>query len=100
MALFTNSFLQKEARIADFNSGILGYFSDRFVMNSDGLVNQAAYDALKENRLWDLFKKNRIQYIVDYEIVLTYRYKPFFGIEDPIKKIKRVDMPNFINLAS
>lgn len=78
-------------RLAAFNSGILGYFSDHFVMNSDGLINNSAYEAMKQNRLWELFKKENIDYIVDYEITLTYRFKPFFGIEDPLAETTKVD---------
>lgn len=93
MALYIRDTFPSTARIASFNSGIIGYFSDRFVMNSDGMVNQAAYEAMKENRLWELFQEERIDYIVDYEIVLTYRYKSFLGIDNPLERIKKIDIP-------
>lgn len=92
-AMWVRDNLPEDARIAAFNSGILGYFSDHYVMNSDGLINNSAFEAMKRNRLWDLFKKERIDYIVDYEITLTYRFKTFLGIENPLANVKRIELP-------
>jgi len=92
-ALWMRDTFPHEARITSFNSGIIGYFSDRFVMNADGLINQSAYEAMKENRLWEFFKKERIDYIVDYEVTLTYRFKSFLGIEDPMARVVKIDPP-------
>ena len=91
MAVWVRDNLPEDARIASFNSGIVGYFSDRFVLNSDGLVNQQAYEAMKENRLWEFFQKSKIDYIIDYEIALTYRYKSFLGIDDPLDRLRKVE---------
>ena len=95
-ALWVRDNTPQDARIASFNSGIHGYFTDRFIMNSDGLINNAAFEAMRQNRLWNLFKENNIKYILDYEIVLTYRYKSFFGIVDPLEKVKKIDLPSSI----
>lgn len=94
LALWIKDNLPPDARIASFNSGILGYFSDRFVMNADGLINQAAYEAMKKNRLWEFFKQERIDYLVDYEVVLTYRFRPFFGIADPLPLVSKLALPD------
>lgn len=96
VAVWMRENLPADARIASFNSGIHGYFSDRFVMNSDGLINNSAYEAMKENRVWELWQKNRIDYLVDYEVVLTYRYKSFLGIEDPLSKVVKIEIPELI----
>ncbi|MDP3999615.1 MAG: hypothetical protein Q8P76_03440 [bacterium] len=96
VAIWTKNNLPADARVAAFNSGIMGYFSDRFVMNSDGLINNSAYKAMKENKIWQLFQDNRIDYLVDYEVVLTYRYKSFFGIDDPISRVTKIDTPELI----
>ncbi|HEY4510685.1 MAG TPA: hypothetical protein VJJ73_02515 [Candidatus Paceibacterota bacterium] len=97
VAMWVKDNLPPNARIASFNSGIHGYFSDRFVMNSDGLVNNEAYKAMKKDGLWELFKKEKIDYIVDYEIVLSYRYKSFLGIDDPLSKVVKEILPNTIS---
>lgn len=93
LALWIKDNLPPNARIASFNSGILGYFSDRFLMNADGLINQAAYEATKKNQLWELFKKEKIDYVVDYEITLTYRFRSFFGIDDPMPLVSKLESP-------
>ena len=92
VAIWIKNNLPPNSRIASFNSGIHGYFSNHFVMNSDGLINNDAYEAMKKNTLWDFFKKEKINYIVDYETVLTYRYKSFFGISEPIDKVTKVQI--------
>jgi len=98
IALWLRDNMPTDARITSFNSGILGYFSDRFVMNADGLINQSAYDAMKENKLWEFFKEERIDYIVDYEITLTYRFLPFLGIDDPMARVRKIDLPAELSL--
>ena len=85
--------LPVDARIAAFNSGIHGYFSGHFVMNSDGMINNSAFEAMKNNSLWELFEKERIDYIADYEITLTYRYKSFLGIDNIFDRLKKIDLP-------
>ncbi|MBI3046079.1 MAG: hypothetical protein HYY86_00830 [Candidatus Harrisonbacteria bacterium] len=95
LAVWARNHLPENARMASFNSGIMGYFSGRFVLNADGLVNQQAYEAMKENRLWEFFQKSNINYIIDYEIALTYRYKSFLGIDNPIERLKKLDVSGF-----
>lgn len=96
LSLWVRDNLPKEARIASFNSGIIGYFSDHFVMNADGLINQSAYEALKENQLWEFFKKEKIDYLVDYEITLTYRFYSFLGIKDPMAMVTNIHLPDYL----
>lgn len=93
VAIWMKNNLPVNARIAAFNSGIHGYFSEHFVMNSDGMINNSAYEAMKNNSLWELFKKERIDYIADYEITLTYRYKSFLGIENLFDRLQKIDLP-------
>jgi hypothetical protein len=79
------------ARIASFNSGILGYYTKPFVMNSDGLVNAEVYSVMKnKTRLWDYFKENNIEYIVDSEVSLTWRYNWLIGLENPLENLEVV----------
>ncbi|OGF74055.1 hypothetical protein A3J56_01805 [Candidatus Giovannonibacteria bacterium RIFCSPHIGHO2_02_FULL_46_20] len=98
-ALWVQNNTSPHARIASFNSGIHGYFTNRFLMNSDGLINNAAYEAMRENRLWELFKRERIDYILDYDIVLSYRYKSFFGISDPLARVQKIDLSPYIGTS-
>lgn len=93
VAVWIKNNLPADARIAAFNSGIHGYFSGHFVMNSDGMINNSAFEAMKNNSLWELFEKERIDYIVDYEITLTYRYKSFLGIDNLFDRLQKIDLP-------
>jgi 4-amino-4-deoxy-L-arabinose transferase-like glycosyltransferase len=53
------------ARIGSFNAGILGYFSERTVVNLDGVVNADAYQAGRDGRLMEYVVSRRIDYLVD-----------------------------------
>ena len=97
VAIWMKDNLPANARIAAFNSGIHGYFSGHFVMNSDGMINNSAYEAMKNNSLWELFKKERIDYIADYEITLTYRYKSFLGVDNLFDRLQKIDLPSDID---
>jgi hypothetical protein len=63
--------LPKEAIIGCFQSGILGYYADREVINLDGVVNQEALVAMQENRLGEYVTRKRITYIMDWSYVLN-----------------------------
>jgi hypothetical protein len=69
-----------------FNAGIEGYFSSVRIVNLDGLVNNAAYDAMREHALWAYVRGSDIAYVADFDLYLTYRYKSFFGA-DPYQNL-------------
>lgn len=58
------------ARIGVFNSGAIGYFSDRSIVNLDGKVNPAALDALRHDQLRDYVRRAHIDYVVDHEWIV------------------------------
>ncbi len=91
--------LPENARIASFNSGIYGYLSDRFIMNSDGLVNHDAYTAIKQKQLWEFFKTVGITHYVDYDIALGYRYRPLLGIDNPEDYLQEITNLSIDNLS-
>ena len=53
------------ARVGSFNAGILGYFSNRTVVNLDGVVNADAYRAKLEKRLPEYVRSMRLDYVAD-----------------------------------
>ena len=73
-----------------FNSGVQGYFSKHRVTNIDGLVNVNAARAMEERRLWEYIKEENIEYISDFDIYPTYRYKAFLGIDDFFDQVEPV----------
>jgi len=64
-ALYVKSNTDPAARVAAFNSGLTGYFSDRTVINLDGVVNPDAYHALRDHRLLDYLRTVDVTYVVD-----------------------------------
>jgi len=64
---------------AAFNAGILGYFSERRVVNLDGAINEAALDALRRQDLMGFMRSSSVRYLVDYDPVMLTMYRPFLG---------------------
>ena len=58
----------EEARIGSYNAGILGYFSDRTVVNLDGVVNEDAYRARRDGKTVEYVCGNQIDYVVDLSL--------------------------------
>jgi len=56
-----------------WNAGIIGYFSGRPVVNIDGLVNDDAVPYIKSDKLLDYLKRRRIEYLVDFGVMLADR---------------------------
>lgn len=85
-ALWVRDNLPPDARIAAWNAGQTGYFSQRATFNLDGLVNSKSYfkQVLLGNRaLYDYFQENGIRYIVDY---YDYTKDKFLKDLQPIKE--------------
>ncbi|HEV8335535.1 MAG TPA: glycosyltransferase family 39 protein [Candidatus Polarisedimenticolia bacterium] len=59
-----------EATAGAFQSGTLSYFSDRTVINLDGVVNGAALRALEEKRMAEYVRGAGIQAVIDYPLIL------------------------------
>jgi len=82
--------------IGSFNSGIIGYYAGRRVVNLDGEVNNLAYEAITKKQLWQYMKTENITYLVDYDHTLLNEYRKYYGIavEDKLWLEKRIDLPN------
>jgi hypothetical protein len=82
ISIWANNNLPADTKIGVFNAGIQGYFSKNKVVNLDGLVNFPGYKALAEYRLWNYAEEQGIEYLIDFDLYLDYRYNSFFGIDD------------------
>jgi hypothetical protein len=87
-AEYIDANLPDDAVVGGFNSGILGYFSARRIVNLDGLVNNEALAAMKERALWPYLKDENITYLADTPLYLEYRYKGFLGIDEPLEQLE------------
>lgn len=78
--------LPKTAIVGSWNAGILGFFSERSVVNLDGLINNDILIYLKSNTLYKYMKKREINYIIDYDVMLYWQEK-YFG-----KSLKEISL--------
>ncbi len=94
----------EDERAGSFNGGIIGYYSERTVLNLDGVVNEGAYDALADCTMTEYVRDERISYVVDftqslllagcgppvvtYEPVVTLDDHPtIFGVIDVVRVV-------------
>jgi hypothetical protein len=69
-ALWISEHLPGDARLASWNAGIFGYFSDRTVINLDGLINGVEYyqQVINGPKPWtEYVKEQNVDFIIDYE---------------------------------
>ena len=84
--------------IGSFNAGIIGYMSERKVVNLDGLVNNSVVDYIRERRLWDYILRRDIEYLVDSDYSILRDYRGFYGADwkanRNIRKVATIDDPH------
>ncbi|MCB1257321.1 MAG: glycosyltransferase family 39 protein [Microthrixaceae bacterium] len=66
-------------RVLSFNAGFISYFSQRTVLNLDGVVNNQALDALKERRLASYMCESEAKWYVDFEPWMLEEHSDFLG---------------------
>lgn len=87
MASWMDEHLPEDAVVGVFNAGVQGYFSRVQVVNLDGLVNNTAYEAIRDRRLWSYIREEGIGYISDFDLYLSYRYRPFLDTDDVFSQL-------------
>jgi 4-amino-4-deoxy-L-arabinose transferase-like glycosyltransferase len=65
--------------VGSFNAGIIGYMSERKVVNLDGLVNNSVVPFLEQRRLWDYIEQRDIDYLIDSDYSILRDYRDFYG---------------------
>ncbi|MBI3764735.1 MAG: glycosyltransferase family 39 protein [Chloroflexi bacterium] len=55
-----------EAVIGSYNAGLLAYRSSRRVVNLDGVINNAAYEAIASETMAEYVARSKIDYIADF----------------------------------
>lgn len=81
-ALWIRDNLPPDAKIGAWNAGILAYFSDRTVVNLDGVINDEAIEALAQHQLADYIEQRNIDFLVDLEVQMTHYMNQFSGRPD------------------
>lgn len=62
--------LDRGSTFAAWNAGIISYFSEKPLVNIDGLTNDELLPYIKSNKLMDYLKLKKINYVVDYKEML------------------------------
>ncbi len=78
--------------IGVFQSGTIGYLSNRRVVNLDGKVNEEAYEALRAGRLREYVASASIDLVVDSERVIDLLLGPW----SPAERDRRVSEEVFL----
>jgi hypothetical protein len=68
-----------DARVAAFNSGILGFYSDRETVNADGVVNIDALHALQREDMAAYLRSQGVTYVVDFDWAIKGTFQRFWG---------------------
>ncbi|KPK95970.1 hypothetical protein AMJ80_02585 [bacterium SM23_31] len=84
-AVWTRENTNKSDIIAMIDAGIFGYFSQRSVINLDGIVNTMKYqEILKNKKLNKYFKENKVTYFVQF--VFKDYHNAFYNNYDTFSK--------------
>lgn len=66
-------------RVGVFNSGYLQYFTDKKVINLDGLVNNEVLPYYQKKKGWEYFRRRNIRWLVDTQAYLGGIFGQYFG---------------------
>jgi hypothetical protein len=77
-------------RIGVFNSGAIGYFAHRHVVNLDGKVNPVALEALERGDLRQYLAAEDIDYVIDHGWILDHFLDPPHT-QEPVRFIPVAD---------
>jgi len=72
IAEWINTNTPPDAIIGAANAGIMGYYSNRTVINLDGVVNERAFDARISNQLQQYIRDAQISYLADHKNSITH----------------------------
>jgi hypothetical protein len=68
-------------RVGSFNSGYVQYFTDKKVINLDGLVNNEVWPYYKKQKALEYLRRREIRWIVDFPDFPTVIFAPYFEAE-------------------
>ena len=71
--------LPENAIIGSWNAGILSYYSQRTVINLDGVMNDAVIEVLKQKKLSSYIEHRHISFLIDLETEIDKFMKKFSG---------------------
>jgi hypothetical protein len=81
-------------KVGVFNSGFLQYFTDRRVINLDGLVNNSVLPYYREQKGLEYFRQTDVRWLVDTWVYLGGMFGPYFGPQAESSLFLVQDYPN------
>jgi 4-amino-4-deoxy-L-arabinose transferase-like glycosyltransferase len=84
-------------KVGSFNAGIYAFYSEKPIINLDGVVNNSAFEAIKNKNIIGYLAENRINYLIDYDSAIKNEYAPFMGIGYQNKLIENAIIDGDIN---
>jgi hypothetical protein len=91
MVLSMNRVLPEKTTVGSWNAGVYGYFFDRGnIVNLDGLVNNVAYDHIKNRSLGDYCRRVGVTHLVDP--VGSFRYWQSYWAKEPTDLLRQGDV--------
>ena len=79
LATWIKSHTEKDAIVGGFNCGIVSYYSDRRVVNLDGVMNDAAIWAIRSRTLEHYIDSQGIEYLADIDTEIDRFMDEFSG---------------------
>ncbi|MCK5243476.1 hypothetical protein KAR34_13590 [bacterium] len=76
-AIWMQDNIPTPARVGAFNAGIYGFWSDRTVINLDGVANNDILANMKNKTLGEYFQKRKITYLCEFESTLEVYFEYF-----------------------
>ena len=86
---------KKDDVAAAFNAGIIGYYSERRVVNLDGAVNNAAHEALRRKDLIGFMRQAKVTHYLDFEPMMRRQFGGFFDPGYSLMRCSMVAVPGF-----
>ena len=86
-ALWVRDNLPADALVGSMQGGVMSYFSERRVVNLDGVVNRAAYRALRDKRMGDYVRQQGIDYVVEYRGIMNRLFWPRSGMRPGVEMV-------------
>lgn len=84
-ATYVESEIPDEATVGAFNAGRLQYYTDRDVLNLDGVINSDAYDAIERGTLDCYIYEQNVSYVVDWGPEVRSRLEDPALVRSPVE---------------
>lgn len=87
-----NKHTAPEDVIGSFNSGIYGFYSKRHVVNLDGVINNSAYQAIRDHTLFKYIETQNIRYLIEWGEEQVYFFLDNFGGDEEYRcRLVKID---------